>query len=397
MKKYIKIALYINILFFSLLTSPSFAIPSKEPIKIGAIYNLTGGQSKLDIDSMRGAKLAVGEINAEGGLIGRRLELIVRDGKTDTNEINKISDDFIYSKDVGTIIGLSDADMLTAALPETTASKFYNAFMDKLFITSGATSPKMYDLVPEHVCLACFVDHDQAKVASKFIWGSLKAKNVYILAQSDMEYANLITLYFQKSYKRLGGKVLATYKFTNDKQSIQKLLSDLKSAPSKPDLIYLAGSPEIVPNIISKIISLNLKTPVFGGDSFDTKELISEIGNKSTPIYFTTHAFISRDNPNPAVSKFIDSYKKAYNEEPVSSFTALGYDTVKLLANALTKAKSSDPYMIYNSILNIRNFDGITGKISFLGHDCIPIKEVTIIKLLNGKRAMAQNIKPKLY
>ena len=124
------------------------------------IYNLTGAQASLDAPSANGAKLAAKEINAAGGVLGRRSSWCLYDGKTDAATIGNAATQLTESDKVVAMLGFSDSDMTLAAAP-------IAAKAGVVFVTSGATSPKLPDQVPDYLYMACFGDNVQAAAGGR--------------------------------------------------------------------------------------------------------------------------------------------------------------------------------------------------------------------------------------
>ena len=177
------------------------AAPAAEPIKIGAIYNLTGAQASLDAPSANGAKLAIKEINAAGGLLGRPVELVLYDGKTDAATIGNAATQLTESDKVVAMLGFSDSDQTLAAAP-------IAAKAGVVFVTSGATSPKLPEQVPDYLYMACFGDNVQAAAGAEYAYDTLKAKTAYLLIDKGMEYTLLLGKYFKERFTELGGSVV---------------------------------------------------------------------------------------------------------------------------------------------------------------------------------------------
>jgi branched-chain amino acid transport system substrate-binding protein len=165
---------------------------SPEPIHIGAIYNLTGSQAPLDGPSLDGARLAVDRINAAGGLLGRRVELLERDGQTNPALVRYDAQDLVALK-VTAIIGLSDTDQVLAAAPVAASAGIP-------FVTGGATSPLLPTQVPDWLFLACFGDNVQAAAGAEFAADWLSARTAAILFDKDMDYTRLLQSYFGQSF-----------------------------------------------------------------------------------------------------------------------------------------------------------------------------------------------------
>jgi len=179
----------------------SFSVVSAEMIKIGMIYNFTGAQASLDAPSANGAMLAAKEINAAGGVLGEQIELVTFDGKTDAETIGKAATQLIETDKVVAILGFSDTDMVMAAAPIAAKAGI-------VFVTSGATSPKLPSQVPDYLYLACFGDNVQAAAAAECAVNKMDAKSAYLLIDKGMEYTLLLGKYFKERFIELGGSIV---------------------------------------------------------------------------------------------------------------------------------------------------------------------------------------------
>jgi branched-chain amino acid transport system substrate-binding protein len=377
MSKWISALITILVFFSFELTNADQQV---NPIDIGVIYNLTGAQSTLDTFSANGAKLAATEINTHGGILGRPINLIIKDGETNPEAIRKIAKEFGENKNIVAVIGLSDTDMALAAIPTLAANK-------KLFITSGATGPELPNAAPQWVFLACFSDDEQANNAAIFSYLALGKKSALVIEQNDNSYAKLLTTHFTKSYLQIGGKIIAQKEFNHANDNLSAILKQFKNDNNQPDIIFLAAGPQMSFKMIKQIRDAGFKQPILGGDSLDSTNLDTQAAQDIGTIYFTTHAFIDKNNNNPRVQQFISTYQTTYQQLPDSSFAGLGYDTIGLLAKAITLAKSTDSSKIRAELLKMNNYEGITGTIDFSNH-YIPKKTVTFIRFENGKRTV---------
>ena len=185
------------------------------PVRIGAIYNLTGGQAALDSPSLDGARLAVDRINARGGLLGRRVELLERDGQTNEEDVSRAAASLVASG-CSAIIGLSDTDQVLAAAP-------IAARAGVPFVTSGATSPLLPAEVPNWLFLACFGDNAQAAAGAQYATEQLGARTTAVLYDRDLDYTRLLARYFERSFRAQGGSVLVTADYEKAGDAVQRL------------------------------------------------------------------------------------------------------------------------------------------------------------------------------
>jgi branched-chain amino acid transport system substrate-binding protein len=346
-------------------------------IKIGAIYNLEGSQSPLDLPSARGARLAVEEINALGGIDGRKIELILCDGKSDPAKVRECAFGLL-DENVSAMMGLSDTDMVLAAAPVAAGAGIP-------FVTSGATSPRLAEEY-EGLFLACFGDNVQAAAGAEYAYNKMDLKTCSLLVDGDMEYARLLAGYFKVRYLDLGGEIIMEANIhDSDLRNLSQAVGD-----HGPDMIYLAAGPEEAGAMIEVLRRAGIQRPVFGGDSFDSPELRREgMGT----IVFSTHALL--DERSSTTGEFVRAYWAEYGYPPENAFSALGYDTVNLLADAINRAGSGDPKAILEALKNTSGFKGATGKISYQNGSRIPNKDVTMILLTDGRIAGSEIVTPE--
>ncbi len=354
---------------------------AQTPIVIGAIYNLTGGQQDLDIPSSRGAKLAVDQVNQTGGVLGRKVELILVDGQTKPGIIARETLKLLQRQTPPVaLIGLSDTDMVLAAAR-------IAAVHSHVFITSGATSPRLPHEIPRFLFLACFGDNVQAAAGAEFAFKTLKARSAVVLYKQASSYATLLHDYFETRFKELGGKVLTVRGYS---------LADIKAKAQglpKADLIYLAAQPDDIAAAIAALRGAGANEPILGGDGLDIGNAWQQVA-QAEKIYFTTHAYLGADNPDPRVQAFRAVYAKAYPGQEPGAFAALGYDAARLLLAAIASACSSRPQPVLRALARTNAFAGVTGTISF-HNGRIPVKTVSIIAVTHGRQALAATVLPK--
>ena len=370
---------------------------SPEPIHIGALYNVTGSQAPLDGPSLDGARLAVDRINAAGGLLGRRVQLLERDGQTDLALVRYNAEDLAALK-VTAIVGLSDTDQVLAAAPVAARAGIP-------FVTSGATSPLLPAQVPDWLFLACFGDNAQAAAGAEYAADWLGVRTVAILYDKDMDYTRLLQRYFGQSFTAQGGKVVLRAGFHSGEYDVAKLLAppagegddegdDGESAPPlRAQLLFVAAGPDDAGPLVRKLRAAGYRQPIMGGDSYDNPQLIKAARRTGGGVYFTTHAALGLAHSTVAMREFASLYQSAYGRPPENAFAGLGFDAVNLVARAIRRAKSADPRKVRDALLKTRGFAGVTGILSYAGGSLVPRKAVTVVEV--GRRAeLAAEITP---
>lgn len=312
-------------------------------IKIGAIYNVTGGQASLDQPSLNGFKMAAEEINAAGGINGKKVEVVAIDGKTDQNACANAVTKMIDVDKVVAIGGLSDSNYALAAGKIAQAKSIP-------FVTSGATLPTLPDQVGDFAFLAPFGDNIQAYACADFSLDDLKAKKAYMLVDTSMEFTLTLAKFFKERFVAKGGEIVLedTYKNKDPDYAaqIERFLASEKK--NKSDVIFISGVPDDAGTIVKQYRDKGVTLPIISGDGFDTPLLIEVAGQKAENVYVGTHA--SFENTADKVQNFIKNYKAAYKTEPENAFAGLGYDTMYLIADAVKRAGSADPKAIRDAI-----------------------------------------------
>ena len=357
-----------------------------DPIKIGFPANVTGVQASLDGPMLNGAKLAVAEINAAGGVLGSPLELVTYDSKSDATVISTVASQLIDSDKVVGIIGFADSDSVLSIGPQVEKAQIP-------FITPGATSPKLPSQLGNQVFLAAFGDNVQAAVGAEFALNKLNAKTGYLLTDIGSEYTTLLADYFVVAYEHGGGKLLGkdTYKIGDKNFTAQ--IAKIKALPEQPAFIYASSNAEEIGLILKQLRQAGITLPVVGGDGYDTPLLLEVGGAAANDAYFTTHAFMG-EGASPAVQAFSDAYKKQTGNAPENSFAALGYDAVKLMADAIKRAGAPEPAKIRDAIAATSGLPGVTGTITYRPGVAVPDKSVSVIGVKDGKLMLASEAAP---
>jgi branched-chain amino acid transport system substrate-binding protein len=361
--------------------------PGAGVIKIAGCFAITGNQSSLDTPAMKGAMLAAKEINASGGVLGGSLDLVIRDSYYNQTKAEENARTLIEEDKVVSGIGFSDTDSVLAAGPVFQESGIP-------FIAVGASSPKIPDQVGDMIYLACFGDNVQAAAGAEYAARSF-GNSSYLLFDRSNEYTVLLAGYFKKSFSELGGRVVLEDSYSNDEGNISEQISRLKGLHNQPDFYYIAAMPNNVGSVVWQFRQAGLGGPIVGGDGYDTPDLVSTAGNASNDVYFSTHCLMDSENGNEGIRRFIAAYNKEYGYNPENAFAALGYDALRLMADAIGRAGSTDPEAISEAIQETRNFPGITGNISYLNGTHVPQKGVTIIAVKDESFTLADEFVPK--
>jgi branched-chain amino acid transport system substrate-binding protein len=357
-----------------------------DPLKMGAIYSVTGSYAVIEDPALKAAKLAVKEINEKGGIKGRQIELIHYDGKSTLADIANAAQRLVHEDKVTAIIGVADSGFYLASAP--IAQDAGIPYLD-----TGGTVPNLPEQVGEFGHMMPFGDDYQAYVAAEFATKDLGAKTAFLLRDADSDYTRAIATFFKEGFEKRGGKIVDESSYHTGDTDYSAHVTKIRSLNPQPDMIYAAMNPGDDATFVRQAREAGITLPIVGGDAFDNPDLVKNAGAKNTEnVYFTTHMAMTEDGG--AVSKFIDAYKKEYGIPPENAFAGLGYDSVYLMAEAMNRAPDLSSKAINDAIFTIVDFSGVTGNANFSDPKRAPDKEVTLIAVKNGKFELVGNRKP---
>jgi branched-chain amino acid transport system substrate-binding protein len=351
---------------------------SDSEIIIGASLCLTGIQSPLDEPILRGAQLAVDELNANGGVLGKKLKLVNLDGKSDPVVVGNNGEQ-LTAQGAAAIITPADFDFGGPASRAAQAAGIVG-------ISPGASSPLFGSatLGDKQFTLSMW-NTTMGAAAAEWSFKELGLKNAYVITDTFIDYTTSLSEYFIESMEHMGGTIVGKDTYTQGDQNFSAQLQRLKAKGSAADVIFVSSYMPDLGLIIRDIRAAGIDTPILGGDSYDDPELAKVLGAQfGNDITYATHAFLS-EAANPLVPAFSSLYEKSHGEEPDTALVANGYDTVQVLAQAMKAAGTTEGDALAKQMANMK-FDLLTGNLSWssadTGHE--PKKEAAMVSLAKG-------------
>jgi branched-chain amino acid transport system substrate-binding protein len=344
---------------------------ARDAIRVGHFASLTGDTATFGQSADRGMQLAIQEINAAGGVLGRPLALITEDDRSVTEEARSAAQKLLQRDGVVALLGEVASSRSLAAAPEAQRARIP-------MISPASTNPKVTE-VGDYVFRACFIDPFQGAVMARFAAQELGARRVAILLDYKQDYSVGLADYFRRTFQELGGEIVADERYTSGDIEFRAQLTTVRAA--KPDAIFVPGYYTEVGLIAKQARELGIEVPMLGGDGWDSEKTL-EIGGPAVEGYFfSTH--YSADAENPKVQEFVRSYRESYGAVP-DAMAALGYDTAQILSDALRRAGSSEGAKLRDAIAATRDFDGVTGRIS-IDAQRNARKDAVVLKIENGR------------
>lgn len=322
------------------------------PILIGHYGSLTGSEATFGKSTSNGVKLALKQINAKGGVLGRQLQLQEYDTRGDAGEAKLAVERLVKSDKVVAVIGEVASKLSLAGGPVCQAAKIP-------MISPSSTNPRVTE-IGDYVFRVCFIDPFQGLAGAKFAHETLKAKSAALLVDQAQAYAVGLAEQFEKNFVALGGKVATRQTYTGGASDFTAQLTSIRS--SKPDVIYIPGYYTDVGNIALQARKLGLTQPLLGGDGWDSAELSRIAKDAIEGSHYTNH--YAPDQPDARVVQFIKDYRAEYGGQTPDGLAALGYDAAKILADAITRAGTTDGPKLRDAIAGTKGFPAVTGEIT---------------------------------
>jgi branched-chain amino acid transport system substrate-binding protein len=342
-----------------------------QAIRVGHVASLTGDTATFGRSADRGMRLAIEELNAAGGVLGRPLELVTEDDRSVTEEARSAAQKLLQRDRVVALLGEVASSRSLAAAPEAQRARVP-------MISPASTNPKVTE-VGDYIFRTCFIDPFQGAVMARFAVQELGAKRVAILFDFKQDYSVGLADFFRKTFVELGGEIVADERYTSGDIEFRAQLTTIRAA--RPDAIFVPGYYTELGLIAKQARELGLGVPLLGGDGWDSEKTL-EIGGAAVEGYFfSTH--YAADSDDPRVQEFVKRYRAAHGELP-DAMGALGYDTARILADALVRAGSTEGPKLRDAIAATRDFEGVTGHIS-IDEQRNARKDAVVLKIENGR------------
>jgi branched-chain amino acid transport system substrate-binding protein len=364
---------------FSLVLSACGGAPKQaDTIKIGAALCLTGIQAPLDEPALKGAQVAVDEINKTGGVLGKQLELINLDCKSDPVTTGNVAVQLV-DQGAKAIIAPSDFDFGGPASRE--AQKVgivgISPAASSPMYGSNALGDKQFTMSMWNTTMGAAA----AQYAREQGW-----ETVYVVTDDFIQYTKDLGIYFVQAFKDQGGTVLYEEKYTQGAADFSAQLARMKNQTEQPDFYYISSYMPDLGLIIRTMREAGITQPIMGGDSYDDPGLFQALGEQyGNDIVFATHTWVSPDT-SPQMAEFLKAYEAKFGGPPEAMWAATGWDVVHILAGAMEKAGTTDGAAMAK-VMEDNTWDLLTGQLDWdpaaKGHETH--KQAAMVKLTAGK------------
>lgn len=344
-----------------------------ETIKIGVIYPVTGGASSWGAPAEQGVELAVNEINGEGGINGRKVELIVEDSQCEpakgVSAINKL----INVDKVKYVIG----DICSAVVVPTAPIAEENSVV----MMAQGSSPDITG-IGDYIFRNWPSDSYQGELMAKYVFNELGIKEIAILNVNN-PYGNGLADAFQEGFLELGGEVALREKYEQGSKDFKTTLLKIKDKGIKA--IYTVSQLEDAV-IIRQVEEIGLDdVQIIGADSMATQEIRDATGDAIEGVIYSFPQF---DEESEIVMNFQDRFEALFgHKSDLVNVAAHGYDAMNILSVALDGVPYENVDKVKNNIYNIKNYDGVSGSTTFDENGDV-IKPYGIYTIKNGESVL---------
>lgn len=350
-------------------------------ILVGEFGSLTGAEATFGQSTHNGIMLAIDEINAAGGIDGRKVRVQTEDDQSKAEEAANAVTKLISQNNVVAVLGEVASSNSLAAAPICQSNKVP-------MITPSSTNPRVTQ-VGDYIFRMCFIDPYQGEAMANYLTKDLRLERAAVLIDVKSDYSTGLAEFFERTFTANGGRVVGKQSYSKGDSDFRSQLTAIKA--SNPEVIFVPGYYNDIGQIAIQARDLGMMQPLAGGDGWESPKLI-EIGGKALEgSFYSNHYHV--DDPSPSVREFVQKYQERFGAKP-DSLAALGYDTARVLADAIKRAGTTDGPKLRDAISQTKDFDGVTGKIT-LGPDRDPIgKKLVVLEIRNGQTVLKAVVDP---
>jgi branched-chain amino acid transport system substrate-binding protein len=358
-----------------------------ETIKIGHFASLTGPQATFGTETDEGVKLAVEEINAAGGVLGKKIELITEDTQSKTDATIQAVEKLIGRDEVVALIGEVASGRSLAAAPVAQREKV--PMVSHASTNEDVTVDKATGKTLDYIFRICFIDPFQGKVMAKFARENLKVDKVAILTDKASAYSVGLAKAFRETFTAMGGTIVEEQAYQSGDQDFKAQFTGIKA--KNPQAIFIPGYYSEMGLVAQQARGLGLTVPLLGGDGWDSPTLTEGLSKQALEgSYFSNH--YSAQDTSPRVKDFIARFSKKYNKAP-GAMAALGYDVMKIIAEVIKTGGKADRESIRKGLASLANYPGVTGNITIdAQHNAT--KPAVVLQIRDGKFEYHSTIAP---
>jgi branched-chain amino acid transport system substrate-binding protein len=346
------------------------AVHAQDTVRIGLIQPLTGSVAYNGTTDVNGAKLAVQQRNAAGGVLGKQVDLVVEDGQCQPASSVNAAQKLIQSSHVAALVGAFCSSATAAIMPV--------AEQDKMPLVTGVSSaPDLTERGNQWFFRATETDALLAKSFAHILYDQLKLRKVAYVGVND-DFGRGAAKQFQEQMQALGATTAMTDFFDHGTTDFSTLLTKLRAA--NPDGIFVAAETQDGAGFVTQAAEFGIKAKIFGVGSWATPDFMKLAGTAANGIYAAVPYASTMDTPKNQA--FVQAYEAAYKEPP-GKYSAAGYNSLNIVMDAIQRAGSTDAEKL-RTALEKTHYEGPNGWFSFDAKHQAEGFTVVLVELKNG-------------
>ncbi|MBI4402545.1 MAG: ABC transporter substrate-binding protein [Deltaproteobacteria bacterium] len=339
-------------------------------ILFGEFGSMTGSESTFGVSTHKGIVMAIDEINAAGGVKGKKIRIISYDDEGKSDGAVTTATKLITQDRVMLLLGEVASSRSIAA---GAVAQQYKIPM----VSPSSTNPKVTE-IGNYIFRVCFIDPFQGAVMARFAMNNLKLATAAILQDIKSDYSIGLADFFEAEYQKLGGKIVAKESYSGGDVDFRSQLTLIKG--KKPSLLFVPGYYTEVGLIARQAKDSKLDSTLLGGDGWDSEKLTEIGGQAILGGYFSNH--YSHEDQNPVVQNFVKNYKAKFSEVP-NGLAAMGYDAAMVAIDAAKRASELSSKGLRDALATTKNFQGVTGIIS-INEKRDAVKPAVVLKVVGN-------------
>lgn len=353
--------------------------PANE-IKIGVFLSTSGDNADFGITTRNGIELAVEEINAKGGVNGKKLVLVSKDTNSRAEQAQTVAKELATQDKVAVAIGSVESGHSGRAAPV-----FQEAGIP--MVSPSSTNPSVTK-AGDCIFRVCFIDDFQGAACGAFAYRDLEFRKAAIIFDQGDDYSKGLADFFRKSFTELGGTIVAEAAFGAKTSDFKDQVT--KIAAANPDVIFAPVYYSSIGLIARDFRKQGVRAPLLGGDGWESPQLIPLAGDSLEGCYFGYH--YDPEDSDPKVQNYLKAYKAKFGTEP-NSLSALGYDAVYTVVKAIELGGGDTPAQIKDGLTKVKDFHGVTGTFTIDGQRNAR-KPITMLKISGSDIKKVKVIQP---
>ncbi len=344
-----------------------------DTIKLGFLGALTGSVANYGIPGQKGMQMAIDELNAKGGILGKKVEGVYYDNKGESSEIANITTKYITVDKVSALIGDPCTGLTKVAADIAQKNKM-------VIFSAGATGAGVVE-IGDFVFRNTLLDTVAAPAVVDWMINTKGWKKIAVITSGNNGYSTALTPIFKQAITEKGGTIVLEDTVNDGETDFTAQVTKLKNAGA--DALVFTGYYTEAALIMNEAKKKGLDITMVGGDGLYGQDL-AKLGGDAVKEKVIFYAGFSTDQPGAETAKFLEAYRTKFKEDP-DMFSAQYYDAVMIIAKAMTDAKSTDPSVYKAELAKLKDYPGVSGLTTF-GANREPIKSPVCLLTVKGDK-----------